>query len=51
MCGVYWFCVNNSLNKAGLTNDSDCGHYVGNGIVMFCVACHECQCDKLVTPE
>ena len=36
MCGVYWYrcCVNNSLNEAGLTNDSDCGHYVRNDIVM-----------------
>ena len=34
MCGVYWCCVNNSLNEAGLTNDSDCGHYVRNDIVM-----------------
>ena len=32
----YWYrcCVNNSLNEAGLTNDSDCVHYVGNDIVM-----------------
>ena len=36
MCGVYWYrcSVNNSLNEAGLTNDSDCVHYVGNDIVM-----------------
>ena len=34
MCGVYWCCVNNSLNEAGLTNNSDCVHCVGNDIVM-----------------